>query len=36
VLQVTLPPAHDERAQALYRQMKDELGFNPRAKLGVS
>lgn len=36
VLQVTLPPAHDERAQALYRQMKEELGFNPRAKLGVS
>jgi curved DNA-binding protein len=36
VLQVTLPPADSEAAKQLYQQMKDQLGFNPRAKMGVS
>ncbi len=36
VVQITLPPAHDERAQAFYRRMQEELAFDPRAKLGVS
>ncbi len=36
VLQVTLPPAHGDAARDLYRKMKDQLGFNPRAALGVS
>ena len=36
VLQVTLPPADSEAAKRLYQQMKDQLGFNPRAHLGVS
>ena len=35
VLQVTLPPADSEAAKGLYQQMKDQLGFNPRAHLGV-
>ena len=36
VLQVTLPPADSEAATALYKQMEDQLAFNPRADLGVS
>lgn len=36
VLQVTLPPANNDEARALYKQMEDQLGFNPRAALGVS
>lgn len=36
VLQVALPPADSDAAKELYKQMKDELGFNPRAALGVS
>jgi curved DNA-binding protein len=35
VLQVALPPADSESAQALYRKMAEELAFNPRAGLGV-
>lgn len=35
VLQIALPPADDERSRAAYRQMADELAFNPRAGLGV-
>jgi curved DNA-binding protein len=35
VLEVALPRADTERAQALYRQMQKELNFNPRANLGV-
>jgi curved DNA-binding protein len=31
VLDVVLPPAHSERARALYRQMASELAFDPRA-----
>jgi curved DNA-binding protein len=36
VLQVTLPPADNDAARELYKQMEDQLAFNPRAKLGVS
>ncbi|ROO25136.1 cytochrome C biogenesis protein [Salinisphaera orenii YIM 95161] len=35
VLRITLPPADDEAARALYERMADELAFNPRARLGV-
>ncbi len=36
VLQITLPPAHDEAAKAFYSGMARQFtGFNPRAKLGV-
>ena len=35
VLHVALPKADTERAKALYRQMQDEMNFNPRASLGV-
>lgn len=36
VLQVVLPPADNEAARDLYRQMQDQLRFNPRAAMGVS
>ncbi len=36
VLQVALPPADSEDAKHLYKQMQDQLGFNPRATMGVS
>jgi curved DNA-binding protein len=36
VLQVTLPPADTDAARDVYRQMQDQLGFNPRATMGVS
>jgi curved DNA-binding protein len=36
VLQVVLPPAEDDAAKALYRQMRDQLEFNPRAAMEVS
>ena len=36
VLQVSLPAADSEEARKLYQQMKDQLGFNPRATMGVS
>ncbi len=36
ILQLTLPPADNDAAKALYGQMRDQLGFNPRATLGVS
>ncbi len=35
VLQIAVPPADNEKAKALYRQMEQELSFNPRARLGV-
>jgi curved DNA-binding protein len=35
VLKISLPNADSERAKALYEQMKNELNFNPRQKLGV-
>jgi curved DNA-binding protein len=36
ILRVVLPPADSEAAKTLYRQMRDQLGFDPRATLGVS
>lgn len=35
ILQIALPPADNEKANALYRKMEQELAFNPRARLGV-
>jgi curved DNA-binding protein len=36
VLQVSLPAADSDKARELYQQMQDQLGFNPRATMGVS
>jgi curved DNA-binding protein len=36
VLHLALPPADSDAAKTLYSKMKDRLGFNPRAALGVS
>jgi curved DNA-binding protein len=33
VLKVVLPPANTETAKALYKEMQQQLGFNPRAGL---
>ena len=35
VLQISLPPADSDVAKSLYKQMQDQLGFNPRADMGV-
>jgi curved DNA-binding protein len=35
LLRITLPPADDDKAKALYKKMQQELPFNPRAGLGV-
>ncbi len=35
VLQIALPPAGSDKAKQLYREMAEELKFNPRAGLGV-
>ena len=35
VLKISLPEAESDKAKALYQQMKKELDFNPRQKLGV-
>jgi len=34
-LNVIVPPANDEQARALYKEMESKLAFNPRAGLGV-
>jgi len=34
-LNVIVPPANDEQAKALYKEMESKLAFNPRAGLGV-
>lgn len=36
VLQVSLPPANSDAAKKLYKQMEEQLAFNPRAKIGGS
>ncbi len=36
VLQIVLPPADDEKSRALYRQMQEEIRFNPRASMEVA
>ena len=35
VLTITIPPADSDVARQLYREMVQELGYNPRSKLGV-
>ena len=35
VLKISLPQADNEKARAIYQQMKTELNFNPRRNLGV-
>jgi curved DNA-binding protein len=35
VLQIALPEAKTEQAKKLYKQMQDDLDFNPRSHLGV-
>lgn len=35
VLQIALPPADNDEAQALYKKMEQKMAFNPRAGLGV-
>jgi curved DNA-binding protein len=35
LLEVALPPADSEKARAFYKNMSEELSFNPRAHLGV-
>ena len=35
VLQIVLPPADTESAKAVYRNMQEQLDFNPRQSLGV-
>ncbi len=35
VLQIVVPPARDEKTRKIYEEMKKELDFNPRARLGV-
>ncbi len=32
---ITLPPADSDKAKALYKQMQQELAYNPRKKMGV-
>ena len=34
-LNVIVPPANDEQARALYKEMESKLAFNPRAGLGA-
>jgi len=35
VLEVVLPPAHDDKARKLYEQMAREMAFNPRERNGA-
>jgi curved DNA-binding protein len=35
VLQISLPPASEEKAKAAYRALAEAMPFNPRASLGV-
>ena len=35
LLEVVLPPASDDKARAVYRQMARDLAFDPRATLGA-
>lgn len=35
VMQVALPPADNEQARAIYREMEQKLAFNPRAKFSI-
>ena len=33
VLKIVTPPADSEKSRSIYRQMRDELGFDPRKNL---
>ncbi len=35
ILRIVLPPADTDKARAIYRTMREELAFNPRAHMGV-
>ena len=35
VLQISLPPADNQKAKEFYQNMQQQMGFNPRAQLGV-
>jgi curved DNA-binding protein len=35
VIQISVPPADSEQAKQLYREMEQQMAFNPRAGLGV-
>jgi curved DNA-binding protein len=35
MLTITLPPADNDAARQLYRQMQQDLAYNPRSELGV-
>ena len=36
ILEVVLPPASDDKARAVYRQMAKDLAFDPRAAMGAN
>ena len=36
VLQIALPPADDDKSREMYKRMKDEIRFNPRAAMEVA
>lgn len=35
ITQITVPPADNDAAKALYQKMQEELAYNPRSQLGV-
>jgi len=35
ITQLSIPPADNDAAKALYQKMQEELAYNPRSKLGV-
>jgi len=35
ILQIALPPAENDEAREIYREMEEKLAFNPRAGMGV-
>jgi curved DNA-binding protein len=36
ILEVVLPPASDDKARAVYRQLAKDLAFDPRAAMGAN
>jgi len=36
VLQIALPPADDEKSRELYKRMREEIMFDPRAAMEVA
>ena len=35
IVQISVPPADNAQARALYEEMQQKMAFNPRARLGV-